>query len=85
MTDLQLELLKEIAENFSPEDSAADLSILYEVTGYKNDSQSCDFWDNYRDFEELGEDKLLSKRNNESNLDGEKNEHNQGNSDIDSD
>ena len=85
LTDLQHELLKEIAENFSPRDSAADLSILYEVTGYKADCQSDDFWDSYRDFEELGEDKLVYKNNNESNLKGEENEQNHGNSDIDSD
>ena len=34
LTPDQVELLKEISEQFSPEDSAADLSILYEVTGF---------------------------------------------------
>ena len=55
------------------------------MTGYKADCQSHDFWDSYRDFEELGEDKLVYKNNNESNLKRDENEQNHGNSDIDSD
>ena len=54
--------MKEIAENFSPSDSAADLSILYEVTGYRADIENFEFWENYRDFEKLGEDRLVSKQ-----------------------
>ena len=54
--------MREIAENFSPSDSAADLSILYEVTGYRADNENFEFWDNYRDFENPGEDKLVSKQ-----------------------
>ena len=34
LTEDQLALLKEISEQFSVEDSAADLSILYETTGF---------------------------------------------------
>ena len=40
MTKEQVALLTEIAERFRPDDSAADLSILYEVTGYKGESQN---------------------------------------------
>ena len=35
LTEDQLELLKEIADEFSPEEHAADLAILFEVTGYQ--------------------------------------------------
>ena len=45
--------MKEIVENFSPEDSAADLSILYETTGFQAESENFQFWENYKDFEEL--------------------------------
>ena len=34
LTEDQVSLLKEISDKFSPEDSAADLTILYEVTGF---------------------------------------------------
>ena len=59
LTKEQLALLTEIAEKFSPDDSAADLSILYEVTGYQCESQNFQFWENYQDFDELGGDKLV--------------------------
>ena len=39
LTEDQLKLLQEISANFAPDDSAADLGILYEVTGYKGESQ----------------------------------------------
>jgi len=39
-----MKLLKEISEQFSPEDSAADLSILYEVTGFQAESDNFLFW-----------------------------------------
>jgi hypothetical protein len=34
LTKEQVALLTEIVEKFCPDDNAADLSILYEVTGY---------------------------------------------------
>ena len=48
----------EISEQFSTEDNAADLSILYEVTGYMAESDNFQYWDNYADFEDLGDTKL---------------------------
>ena len=61
LTEEQIMLLQEISERFSAEDDAADLSILYEVTGYKAESQNFEFWSAYTDFEELGETKLFRK------------------------
>ena len=58
-------LLTEIAEQFSPEDNAADLSILYEVTSFQAESDNFQYWDNYQDFEELGESKLVREDKNE--------------------
>ena len=46
---------------FSPEDSAADMSILYEVTGYQAESDNFQFWDNYGDFEDLGDQNLIRR------------------------
>ena len=40
LTTDQMALLTEIAEQFSPEDNAADLSILYEVTGFQAESDN---------------------------------------------
>ena len=68
LTEAQLMLLQEIAERFSTEDDAADLSILYEITGYQAESQNFEFWSAYTDFEELGEAKLVRK-----GLNGEEN------------
>ena len=45
LTDEQNELLKEIRKKFDPVDVVADLCILYEVTGYKDESAESDFWD----------------------------------------
>ena len=44
MTKEQVALLTEIAERFRPDDGAADLSILYEVTGYQGESQNVQKW-----------------------------------------
>ena len=40
LTKEQVALLTEIVEKFCPDDNAADLSILYEVTGYQGESQN---------------------------------------------
>ena len=61
LTEAQLMLLQEIAERFSTDDDAADLSILYEITGFQAESQNFEFWTAYNDFEELGEAKLVRK------------------------
>ena len=65
LTEEQKALLKEISEHFSPEDSAADMSILYEVTGLQTESENFQFWENYKDFEELGEGKLVREDKDE--------------------
>ena len=65
LTEQQMSLLKEIAEQFSCEE-AADLGILFEVTGFQGDTQSFDFWDNYNDFEEFGDTKLIKRGRNEN-------------------
>ena len=65
LTPDQVELLKEISEQFSPEDSAADLSILYEVTGFQAESENFQFWQNYQDFDELGGSKLVREDKDE--------------------
>ena len=63
LTNEQLELLREIAEQFSPEDNTADLCILYECTGFKANTESARFWDNYKDLVEPGEeDKLVNEK-----------------------
>ena len=40
----------------------ADLCILYEVTGYKDESAETDFWEQYMDFFELGNDENLIRQ-----------------------
>ena len=49
----------EISEQFSPDESAADMGILYEVTGFQAESANYEFWDQYQDFEELGNENLI--------------------------
>ena len=44
LTPEQRELLREIREKFDPEEIVADLCILYEVTGYQDESADVDFW-----------------------------------------
>ena len=40
----------------------ADLCILYEVTGYQDESADADFWNQYMDFFELGKDENLIRK-----------------------
>ena len=47
LTNEQVALLTEIVEKFRPDDSTADLSILYEVTGYQGENINFQFWENY--------------------------------------
>ena len=62
LTEEQRELLYEIREKFDPVDIVADLCILYEVTGYQDGSADADFWHQYMDFFELGEDENLIRQ-----------------------
>lgn len=68
LTEDQMKLLREIADQFSVEDSAADLSILFEVTGFQGDSDNFQFWENYVDFEELGDTNLVREDKDEDRL-----------------
>ena len=65
LTEEQESLLSEIVSLFSPEDSAADLSILYQVTGYQGESQNFEFRTNYLDFDQLGGSKLVNQDKDE--------------------
>ena len=56
--------MTEIAEQFSPEDNAADLSILYEVTGFQANYDDFD-WDGYQDFEVPGSFNMVRQDKNE--------------------
>ena len=57
-----MELLREISNQFSPEDNDADLGILFECTGFKSSTDSALFWENYKDFVEPDEgDKLVNE------------------------
>ena len=53
LTEDQLKLLEEIVEEFSPQDNATDLGILFEVTGFQANTEDDKFWQNYQDFEDL--------------------------------
>lgn len=64
--------MREIAEVFSTHDSAADLAILYEVTGYQAAGEENEFWEGYKDFEELGDTKLISDARNEELINNKK-------------
>ena len=63
LTDDQKALLKEIQGKFDPLNNVSDVCILYEVTGYKDESTEEDFWDQYLDYFELGNDQNLVKKN----------------------
>ena len=62
LTTEQMDLLREIAEQFSPDEHAADLGILFECTGFRSSTEDALFWDGYKDFAEPGEeDKLVNE------------------------
>ena len=65
LSEDQVKLLTEIVEQFRHEDNDADLSILYEVTGFKADSSDVNFWDNYQDFEDFANINLVRLDKNE--------------------
>ena len=68
LTDEQKELLEEIREKFDPVEVVTDLCILYEVTNYKDESAESDFWEQYMDFFELGNDENMI-RSDKMNVD----------------
>ena len=59
LTAEQSILLHQIREKFNPVEIDADRYILYEVTGYQEGNASEDFWTQYMDFFDLGEDANL--------------------------
>ena len=65
LSEDQVKLLSEIVEQFRSEDNDADMSILYEVTGFKADSSDATFWHNYQDFEDLANMSLVRLDKNE--------------------
>ena len=46
--------MREIRHEFRPNEDSTDMSILYEITGYQVENASETFWEQYKDFEELG-------------------------------
>ena len=64
LTDDQVKLLIEISDQFSPEDSAADLSILYEITGFQAYCDDFD-WESYQDYEVPGSFNMVKQDKNE--------------------
>ena len=57
--------MREIRQEFRPNEDSTDMSILYEITGYQVENASETFWDQYKDFEELGQNKLVKTDKNE--------------------
>ena len=63
LTSQMRELLKEIRERFKPETDEHDKMVLYEVTNFKDESNCpADFWEQYEDFAELGNEKLTNTK-----------------------
>ena len=50
-----------IREKFMPSADIPDLCILYEITKYKDESAKAEFWDQYEDFAEPGDQDALVK------------------------
>ena len=65
LSEDQVKLLTEIVYQFRSDDNDADLSILYEVTGFKADSNELNFWDNYQDFDDFANINLVRLDKNE--------------------
>ena len=65
LTEDQRKLLKEIFKDFSPQDNAADLGILFEVTGFQANAKRDQFWENYKDFNEPDSTNLVWPSKNE--------------------
>ena len=68
LNDVQLALIKELQKCFNSQENVADKCILYEITGYQQNDGDDKFWDqHYGEFEKLGDDKLVSAANDETN------------------
>eukprot|EP00353_Schmidingerella_taraikaensis_P018972 CAMPEP_0185618574 /NCGR_PEP_ID=MMETSP0436-20130131/47477_1 /TAXON_ID=626734 ORGANISM="Favella taraikaensis, Strain Fe Narragansett Bay" /NCGR_SAMPLE_ID=MMETSP0436 /ASSEMBLY_ACC=CAM_ASM_000390 /LENGTH=57 /DNA_ID=CAMNT_0028257309 /DNA_START=502 /DNA_END=675 /DNA_ORIENTATION=- len=50
------------------EDSAADMGILFECTGYQARTDSHSFWENYEDFEVMGDTNLVQASKDEERI-----------------
>ena len=53
LTDERRQLIELICERFEPEESQADLGLLYEVTGYKGETEDDQFWEEFDDSHEI--------------------------------
>ena len=64
-------MLREIEERFRPGEDEGDMGILFETTGFQveSDDTSWRFWEDYRDFEELGTTNLVRADKNEELVD----------------
>ena len=49
LTEDHRALFKDLSELFSPKDDETDLGLLYEITGYRAESENSKFWDGYGD------------------------------------
>ena len=61
LSQTQKDLLVMIREKFMPAADIPDLCILYEITKYKDESAKAEFWDQYEDFAEPGDQDALVK------------------------
>ena len=59
LTEDQIMLLKSIREKFNPDEVVADVCMLYEISGFQDETTEPDFWDEYMDFFELGNDENM--------------------------
>ena len=50
---VQIQLIQDLAVNFSLKESISDTSILYEVTGLKCEHEDSHWWSNYEEYEVL--------------------------------
>lgn len=46
-------MIEQLCERFKPDESQADLGILYEVTGYKSEADDSKFWEDFEDTDEI--------------------------------
>ena len=58
LTHEQRIFLFEIAKDFNLQDSPANKAILYEVTGYKDQASTFEFWKDYGDSHTPGDPKI---------------------------
>ena len=63
------QLVEEIDKRFDPKDDIADLSILYEMTGYQGLPPEPEFWKTYEEFQSQ-----VQKQDEEEQEEGEEQE-----------